>query len=81
MAGAEASRSTRCTRARTSLLSRTRLPKYLRATSDSVWTLTVSLRCSWRFSTLRCRPSRSLSAGYLSARRTSVLMRCELVWV
>jgi hypothetical protein len=51
------------------------LPKYLRAISLSCWTLTVAWRCSCKRSTLRWRFSRNLSEGYLSARRTSLLIR------
>lgn len=81
MPGAGPSRSTLSTLDRISLLSLVRLPKNFLATSLSFCTLVVSLRCSCKFSTLRCRPSRSLSAGYLSARRTSVEMRVALEWV
>ena len=76
--GAGPSRSTLSTLERISLLSLVRLPKNFLATSLSFCTFVVSLRCSCKFSTLRCKPSRSLSAGYLRARRTSVEIRVAL---
>lgn len=75
------SRSTLSTLLLISPLSRTRLPKYFLATSDSALTLHFSARCSASCSTLRCRPVRNLSAGNLSARRTSLEMREALVCV
>lgn len=78
MTGGAASRSTRWTVWRRSLLLRTRLPKYLRATSVSALTLVVSSFWSWSFSTFLCKPIRTSLAGPLSARRTSELMRRAL---
>lgn len=75
------SRSTRRTPSLISPLSRTKFEKYLRATSASMRTLPVSSFRASNCSTLRLRPTRSVSAGYLSARRTSALMRVELACV
>lgn len=75
------SRSTRRTPSLISPLSRTKFEKYLRATSASMRTLPVSSFRASNCSTLRLRPTRSVSVGYLSARRTSALMRVELACV
>ena len=79
--GGAASRSTRCTVCRKSLLLRTRLPKYLRAVSASALNLVVSSFFFCRSSTFLCRPMRTSLAGTLSARRTSELMRRAFWWV
>jgi hypothetical protein len=81
MTGGVASRSTRWTVWRRSLLLRTRLLKYLLAPSVSVLTLLVSSFLSWSFSTFLCRPIRTSLAGPLSARRTSELIRSAFEWV
>lgn len=69
------STSTRSTDPRISPLSRKRLPKYLRAVSDSDRILFVSWRLFCSCSKLRCRPMRRLSEGTFNALRTSELIR------
>lgn len=77
-AGAAASRSIRWTFWRSSLDVRNKLEKYFLASEASARSLSFSSRLSWSFSTLRWSPICTSFAGFLSALRTSELMRRAL---